>query len=462
MEKYIIHGGVRLEGSVKISGSKNAALPIFAATLLTDEEVILKNVPQLSDTQTMTLLLRSLGKKVSWDTGSPGRVIIQPELKAGLVVNTKASYEIVKRMRASICVLGPLLTRYSKAEVSLPGGCAFGPRPVDLHISGLRALGADVKLIHGNIVAEAKGLLKNSATGLRRLRGGHVPVMQGRISSVLATDNILSAAVLAEGETCIENAAREPETEDLVNFLKHIGAEITQEIEDPHKEDLFHEGKSISIQRLRVKGVSKLHGGEYTIIPDRIEAGSFMSFAAITGGKLLIQNCEPKHLHAVIQIFEELGLSIQQKSSNELLVKTAGKRLKRLKRLKGIEVSTGPYPLFPTDMQALLMAVAVLAEGDTILEESIYSSRFNHVGELERLGASITLEGNKAYIHGVSALEGARVMASDLRAGAALVAASLAASGKSELRRVYHIKRGYENLLGKLKKLGAKIVLEDG
>lgn len=419
MDKIVITGGRKLKGEVEISGAKNSALPIMAAALLAEEESILENVPDLRDIQTMLKLLRALGAKAQYEKG---RVLIKP----GKNLNPIAPYKLVSTMRASICVLGPLLARMGHAEVSVPGGCIIGPRPIDLHIKGLQALGAKMEIQHGYVNARA----------VKKLRGGDIFLGGAFGSSVLATGNVMMAATLAQGMTQIENAACEPEVVDLARFLKKMGAKITGE------------GSPI----INVEGVKKLHGTRYSVIPDRIETGTYIFAAAMTGGDVLIKKAEPAHQNAVIDKLKQAGVRIQ-KSKNTIRVRRNGK-------LKPVDVTTLPYPGFPTDLQAQMMALMSVTPGISVITEKIYPDRFMHVSELNRMGSQIFLEGPSAIVHGVKQLSGAPVMASDLRASAALVIAGLVAEGTTEVHRVYHLDRGYENLEKKFSALGAMIQRE--
>lgn len=421
MNKYVVEGGKKLQGDVVISGSKNAALPILAATLLTEDEVILKNVPVLKDVETMISLLAKLGKRIQIEEN---KMIVRHDPKASLSSRHEATYDIVKQMRASIVVLGPLVAKYHKATVSLPGGCAFGPRPVDLHIRGLEQLGAKIAVHHGDIEAKTSGF-----------KGKTIDLIGQFGSSVLATDNVAMAACLAKGETTIENAAREPETVDLVNFLIAMGAKI--------------EGAGSSI--LKIRGVKKLHGCEYTIIQDRIEAGTFLVAAAVTGGKVRMKYATPEHLRFVFDLAREIGIGIEERGE---WITIKGKKPSSY---KGFSITTMPYPQFPTDLQSLFMVLGMLSSGISKISEGIYPNRWNHAPELVRMGADIRVENEMAIMTGVKSLEGASVQASDLRAGAALVVAALAAGGKTEVRRIYHVDRGYEALPEKLRALGANI-----
>lgn len=419
MDKIVITGGLKLKGEIDISGAKNSALPIMAAALLTDEESIIENIPDLRDIQTMLKLLRSLGAKAVFDRG---RVIIKP----GKNLNPVAPYKLVSTMRASVCVLGPLVARVGNAQVSVPGGCVIGPRPIDLHIKGLEALGTKMEIQHGYVHAQVK----------KRLRGAEIYLGGGFGSSVLATGNVMMAASLAQGKTIIESAACEPEVVDLANFLKKMGAKISGE----------------GSPRIEIEGVRKLHGVKYSVICDRIEAGTFMMAAAMTGGDLMMRKVETTFQNALIDKLKQTGARIE-KTKNTIRVRRTGK-------LKAVDVTTLPYPGFPTDMQAQMMALMAVTPGISVITEKIYPDRFMHVAELNRMGARIFLEGASAIVHGVKQLSGAPVMASDLRASAALVIAGLVAEGKTEVHRVYHLDRGYENIEKKLCSVGASIVRE--
>ena len=415
MDKLIIEGGVKLKGEVTISGAKNAALPILAATLLTDDACVIKGVPDLRDTNTMVKILRSLGKDADLEKG----IVSVSNLKK---INYVADYKLVSTMRASFCVLGPLLGKLKKAKVSLPGGCVIGVRPVDLHLKGIKALGADVSVDSGYVIAKAS-----------ELKGKHIYLGGVYGSSVLATDNVMMAAVLAEGKTVIESAACEPEVEDLAEFLIKMGAKI----------------KGHGTPIIEIEGVRHLHGATHTIIPDRIEAGTMMLAALATKGDILIRNVLYKHLGALIDRLEEAGAPIV-KTDNSI-------HMRYKKPLNAININTLPYPGFPTDMQAQMMALMSITPGISLINEKIYPDRFMHVAELNRMGARIQREVPHAIVEGVEALSGAPVMASDLRASACLVLAGLAAEGKTSISRIYHLERGYENIEEKLEKLGAKI-----
>jgi UDP-N-acetylglucosamine 1-carboxyvinyltransferase len=419
MDKLIIEGGRRLKGEVVVSGSKNALLPILAATLLTDQPCRIKGIPKLRDTFTMIRILRSLGKSVDF---KDGRVNIQSTSR----VNTTADYKFVSTMRASFCVLGPLLARYKKAKVSLPGGCVIGARPVDLHIKGIKALGADIDIQQGYVLARAG-----------KLRGRHIYLGGAFGSSVLATANVMMAATYAQGETIIESAACEPEIVDLAEFLIKMGAKI----------------KGQGTPHIEIHGCRRLHGAEHKIIPDRIEAGTFIIAALITQGKIRLRNVIWQHLGAILDKFQGIGAEIQiDKKEGAINIDSSGKL-----RLKPAHITTLPYPGFPTDMQAQMMSLMSLVAGVSIITEKVYPDRFMHIAELNRMGAQIQRQGPHAIIQGVKKLNGARVMASDLRASACLVLAGLVAQGETSISRIYHLERGYENLDDKLRQLGAKI-----
>ncbi len=415
MDKLIIEGGVKLKGEVRVSGAKNSVLPILAATLLTDEPCVIKDVPNLRDTNTMFKILRSLGKNVEFEKG---RVRIISTAHQSHI----ADYKLVSTMRASFCVLGPLLGKLRKAQVSLPGGCIIGVRPVDLHLKGLKSLGAEIIIDSGYVIAKAP-----------RLRGNHVYLGGEYGSSVLATDNVMMAAVLAQGKTIIESAACEPEVADLGDFLNKMGAKI----------------KGHGTPIIEIEGVRRLRGTEHTIIPDRIEAGTFMIAALITDGDITINNCACAHLGALIDKLDEAG--------GWMIKKDKSIRVRRKKHLTPINVTTLPYPGFATDMQAQVLSLMTVTKGLSVITEKIYPDRFMHVAELNRMGAHIQRESNHAIVEGVKALSGAPVMASDLRASASLVLAGLVAKGKTAISRIYHLERGYENIEAKLEQLGARI-----
>jgi UDP-N-acetylglucosamine 1-carboxyvinyltransferase len=412
MQKIVIVGGNRLTGRVEIAGSKNATLPVMAATILAPGTSVITNVPRLRDVITMKQMLETLGAKVSFEQG----VLTLDTSGCG---PHDAPYELVKTMRASVYVLGPLLARFKRARVSLPGGCAWGPRPVDLHIKAMEALGARVSIDHGYIVAEAE-----------ELKGAN---LHFDISSVGATGNAMMAACLAKGKTVLSNAACEPEIDALAQFLNKMGARVS----------------GVGTQVVEIEGVESLRPADVTVIPDRIEAGTFMAAAAITKGTVRIANCSPQHLTAVISKLSEAGAHVMQEGS-ELVVSATG-------RPAAVNVTTAPYPGFPTDMQAQMMALACTAQGTSLFVENIYSDRFTHVAELRRMNADIKVEGNVATIKGLERLGGAQVMATDLRASAALILAGLVADGMTEVSRIYHIDRGYEAIEKKLSKLGAEI-----
>lgn len=415
MDKLIIEGSRPLKGAVKVSGAKNSCLPILAASLLTDERCVIKNVPSLGDVNTMLKILRSLGMNAEMECDT---ITVEPSAKRYCV----APYELVSTMRASVCVLGPLLAKMKRAEVSFPGGCVIGPRPIDLHLKGIRALGARLNVKEGYIVADAK-----------RLEGNHVYLGGHFGSSVLATGNVMMAAALAKGRTVIENAACEPEVVDLANFLIKMGGRI----------------KGIATHRLEIEGVKRLRGVTHSVIPDRVETGTFIMAAGITKGDITIKNGVADHLNCVVDRLREIGLSVES-AKNSI-------RVKYVRRLKPTDITTLPYPGFPTDLQAQMMSLLAVTDGISVITEKIYPERFIHISELNRMGADIKLEGATAIIKGVKNLSGARIMASDLRASAALVLAGLVAKGRTEISRIYHLDRGYERIENKLNSLGAKI-----
>jgi UDP-N-acetylglucosamine 1-carboxyvinyltransferase len=418
---FQIAGGTRLRGPVHISGAKNAALPIMAATLLCEDEVVLHDVPRVADVKSLAELLGKLGVEVEWKSDNTLRLVVRDEM------NCSAEYDIVRKMRASVCVLGPLVAKRHKAQVAMPGGCAIGDRPVDLHVRAMKMLGADVDLVSGDIVAKAK-----------RLRGAEIFLGGPFGSSVLGTANAIMAAVLAEGTTVIEMAACEPEVVDLANFLNQCGASISGQ----------------GTPRVIIEGVKELKGCEYRIIPDRIEAGTFMVAAAITNGELELENCRLDHLMAFVDRLHAVGVQVERKEKN-VVVSSA-------RRLEPIEVITQPFPGMPTDLQAQLMALLCLADGNSIVTEKIFPDRFLHVAELSRMGAQLHRSGPTVMVQGVKRLVGAPVMASDLRASAALVLAGLAARGTTRVNRVYHIERGYERIDEKLRAVGAEIERLEG
>ena len=412
MDKFIVHGPTKLAGKVEISGAKNAVLPLMAAALLTRAENVIDNVPDLRDVRSFIELLETLGAKVDFNRH-------RLKIDSSKLRSHEAPYELVRKMRASIYVLGPLLAAHQEAKVSLPGGCAWGPRPIDLHISAMEKLGAKVSLDHGYIHAKAK-----------RLKGAEIVFP---ISSVGATAQVLMAAVLAKGETVIKNAALEPEVTELADALVGIGAKI----------------EGIGTATMVVDGVDELQPLNYKVIPDRIEAGTFMAAAVATGGKVEVLNCDPKHLEAVMQSLGECGATFK--------VKDDAIEVRGPARCKATHVVTREYPGFPTDMQAQMMAVLCRADGVSTIKDTIYPDRFTHVPELRRFGAEIRLDGNLAVITGVKTLLAAPVMATDIRASSGLIIAAMAARGKTEIRRVYHIDRGYERIEKRLRQLGANI-----
>src|SRR6266702_1276489 len=418
MDKFRIKGGKALRGTVAISGAKNSALPAMAAALLTAEKVTLHNIPKVRDLITMSKLLAFMDAKVSiTEMPASNYVIEAPKLN-----HAEAPYELVKTMRASVLTLGPLMARAGVARVSLPGGCAIGARPVDLHLKALEQMGAEIGTSHGYIEARApKG----------RLKGAHIVFEK---ITVTGTENILMAAALADGETVLENAAREPEVTDLVEMLRKMGAEISGD----------------GTRTLRIRGVEKLHGTEHTVVPDRIEAGTFLLAGAITGGELTISHCAPEHLGAVMAKLEQAGVPIE-------IVNKRTMRVRGAKKLMGVDVTTEEYHGFATDMQAQYMALATQAEGTSVITETIFENRFLHASEMIRMGANISIEGHTATVRGPAELSGTVVQASDLRASAGLVLAGLVASGETMIDRVYHIDRGYEGIVEKLRAVGADI-----
>lgn len=417
MDKFIIDGGVPLQGRIAVSGAKNAALPAMAAALLTADPIRLTNLPRVRDLFTMKRLLAPMGVRLKPDQLQPDGEL---ELCAERIDKPEAPYDLVKTMRASVLTLGPLVARCGEARVSLPGGCAIGARPIDLHLKGLEKLGAEVRVEHGYVHARA-----------RRLQGTHI---QFDKITVTGTENLMMAACLAEGETRLENAAREPEVCDLAALLRSMGAEI--------------EGDGSPT--IRVRGAARLHGATHGVIPDRIEAGTFLLAAAISGGELEVANCIPEHLEAVLHKLEEVGIRVRSPRPGGLVVSSSG-------RLKAADMTTEEYPGFPTDMQAQYMALMTRAEGRAVISETIFENRFLHALELVRMGANIRIEGHQAVVRGPTPLSGAHVLASDLRASASLVLAGLVAQGETVVERVYHIDRGYERIEEKLKAVGARI-----
>jgi len=423
MDKFRITGGQPLQGRVVISGAKNAALPALTAALLTDHRVVLHNIPRVRDISTMRSLLEDLGVDSSVTHEAHGNRI---EVEARRLLNPVAPYELVKQMRASVLVLGPLVARFGQARVSLPGGCAIGVRPVNLHLKGLEKLGATINFDHGYVNARANGL--------------HGTEFYFDTVSVTGTENLMMAATLADGITILENAAREPEVQDLANLLNKMGAHI----------------EGAGTPEIHIRGVSRLHGAEHTIIPDRIEAGTFLTAAAITGGELVVERCNAEHLTAVLAGLEEVGVHVARdggKSANGDVTLT----VKAGNNLQALDMTTQEYPGFPTDMQAQYMTLMTQAEGSSVITETIFENRFMHALELARMGADITVTGRRALVRGRTPLSGAKIQASDLRASASLVLAGLAAEGETLIDRVYHIDRGYERIEEKLTRVGARI-----
>ncbi|MBI5038430.1 MAG: UDP-N-acetylglucosamine 1-carboxyvinyltransferase [Nitrospirae bacterium] len=413
MDKVLITGGRKLQGEVEISGAKNSALPIIASTILSVDECVLSNVPLLKDIQTIKKLLECMGARIKREGDT-------------LDVNTKdlksceAPYELVKTMRASVLVLGPLVARFGEARVSLPGGCAIGTRPINLHIAGLQKMGAEVEIKHGYVEVRAK-----------RLKGAKIYF---DISTVTGTENLMMAAVIADGVTVLGNVACEPEVVDLANFLTKRGARI----------------RGAGTDTIIIEGVARLSGGSYEVMPDRIEAGTYLACGAITGGDVTVKRCIPAHLEAVLATLRAAGLKTEVTSDSIRVIADNG--------ITAVDVRTMPYPGFPTDMQAQIMAVMTIGRGLSVITETIFENRFIHVPELRRMGANIKLQGNYAIVEGVQNLPGAPVMATDLRASASLVVAGLVAEGKTEIHRIYHLDRGYERMEEKLSQLGAEIV----
>jgi UDP-N-acetylglucosamine 1-carboxyvinyltransferase len=414
MNKLIINGGIPLSGEVRVSGSKNAVLPILAGTLLADSPVIVRNVPHLHDVTTTMELLGRMG--VSLTMGEKMSIEADPTT----LQNTFAPYELVKTMRASILVLGPLLARYGEAEVSLPGGCAIGARPVDMHLSGLEAMGANIVVEQGYIKARCD-----------RLKGARIVMDQ---VTVTGTENLMMAAALADGTTVIENAAREPEVVDLANFINAMGGRI----------------EDAGTDRITIHGVEHLHGCDYSVLPDRIETGTYLVAAAITGGKVLIKRTDPRLLDAVLAKLEEAGALIDV-GEDWIELDMEGRKP------QAVNIRTAPYPGFPTDMQAQFCALNAIAEGTGSVTETVFENRFMHIQEFIRLGAKVNLQGNTVIIEGVKGLNGAQVMATDLRASASLILAGLVAQGETVVDRIYHIDRGYDHIEEKLAGLGARI-----
>jgi UDP-N-acetylglucosamine 1-carboxyvinyltransferase len=417
MDKILIRGGVPLSGTIPIAGAKNAALPLLAASLLTEEPLVLGNLPDLADIASMTNLLAQHGVALTRSGDDPRTL----ELSARQIASTTAPYDLVRKMRASFLVLGPLVARCGEARVSLPGGCGIGARPVDLHIKGLQRLGAEVELREGYIEARAPKGLKGAEIAFPSV-------------SVGATENVLMAAVLAEGETVLVNAAREPEIVDLAHCLVAMGAHI----------------EGIGSDRLTVQGVASLHGARHTVIPDRIETGTYVMAAAATGGDVLLLGARLEHIEAVAQALETAGVSLTETAEGVRVSRRNG-------RIDGVDVMSEPYPGFPTDLQAQVMALMTIADGAAMITETIFENRFMHVPELMRMGANINVHGSSALVRGVTRLTGAPVMATDLRASVSLVVAGLVAEGETVINRVYHLDRGYERLEEKLAACGARI-----
>jgi UDP-N-acetylglucosamine 1-carboxyvinyltransferase len=416
MDKFVIRGGNPLLGTIKVSGAKNSALPCMAAAILTEDEVILENIPQVRDIETERRLLESMGAEVELGYG---RAQHRTSIKCAVLSDPVAKYEIVKTMRASSLVLGPLIARTGMARVAMPGGCAIGGRPIDLHIKGLEAMGATITQEHGYLEARTN-----------RLKGAHIVFDK---ITVTGTEDLLMAAALAEGESLFENCAREPEVIDLATLLNAMGAQI--------------EGAGTTT--MRIQGVAKLHGARHRINPDRIEAGTFLIAGAITGGDLNVDCCNPTQLGSLLSKLEQCGVKLE--------IGKESVRVRSGSKLVGADITTEEYPGFPTDMQAQFMALLTQAEGTSIVTENIFENRFMHVGELNRMGANITVQGRSATVRGGTKLQSAAVMCSDLRASAALVLAALVADGESILDRVYHMDRGYERLEEKLRGVGAQI-----
>jgi UDP-N-acetylglucosamine 1-carboxyvinyltransferase len=417
VDKIVVQGGRRLQGEVSVSGSKNAALPLLISSLLTPEACVYRNIPHLADIRTTLRLLNGLGVTVdreAWDAGSA-----ELTLRGDRVNHFEAPYDLVKTMRASFLVLGPLVARFGQARVSAPGGCAIGMRPINLHLKGLAEMGAAIEQVHGYVEAKAK-----------KLKGAKILL---DVPSVGATENLIMAATLAEGTTVIENAAREPEIEDLATALNNMGAKV-----DGAGRDVVH-----------IEGVDALHGLTHRVIPDRIEAGSFVIAGALIGGDVRVTGARPEHLEAFLIKLKEAGVMLET-DANSVRVRGNGK-------IKSVDVTTLPYPGFPTDLQAQMMVLMSVADGVSVITETIFENRFMHALELDRMGTDIRLEGNRAVVRGVRELSGAPVMATDLRASVSLILAGLVANGTTEVARVYHLDRGYEQIERKLSKLGAGI-----
>lgn len=414
MDKIIVKSGKRLTGKVKVSGAKNAVLPLIAASLIASEgKSVIKDVPELADVYTINAVLRNLQADVTFENNTI-------TVNAAKTLLTEAPFEYVRKMRASILVLGPLLARYGYAKVALPGGCAIGSRPIDLHLKGFEAMGAEVKFGNGYVEVKTKDRLKGAKIYLD-------------IASVGATENIMMAASLAKGQTIIENCAKEPEIVDLANFLNKMGANIV----------------GAGTETIRIKGVDKLHGAEHAVIPDRIEAGTFMVAAAITGGNVLIENAVSEHLRSVISKLEEMDVVVQEENN--------GLRVIAPEKIKATDIKTLPHPGFPTDMQSQMMALMLTAHGTSVITETVFENRFMHVEEFRRMNAKIKIEGRSVIIEGPNELQGAEVAATDLRAAAALILAGLVAEGTTRVTELHHLDRGYVNFVEKLAQLGADI-----
>ncbi|CAM3346787.1 UDP-N-acetylglucosamine 1-carboxyvinyltransferase [Paenibacillus lupini] len=414
MTKIIVRGGQRLSGTVRVSGAKNAVLPILAASLLAAEgDSVICDVPLLDDVMTIQKVLASLGAKLTYNNETM-------QISAGMISSFEAPYEFVRKMRASFLVMGPLLARLGKVRISLPGGCAIGTRPIDQHLKGFEAMGAEITLGHGFIEASTKTRLKGAKIYLD-------------VASVGATENIMMAAALAEGTTTIENAAKEPEIVDLANYLNAMGAKV----------------RGAGTGEIRIEGVDRMHGVTHNVIPDRVEAGTFMIAAAITGGDVFVENAIGDHLTPVISKLQEMGVEVTESDN--------GIRVRAPKGLKSVDVKTLPHPGFPTDMQSQMMALLLVSEGTSVVTETVFENRFMHVEEFQKMNAQIKVEGRSAFVTGSVPLVGAKVCATDLRAGAALICAALRADGETEVSGIYHVDRGYVDITGKLSSLGADI-----
>jgi UDP-N-acetylglucosamine 1-carboxyvinyltransferase len=419
MDRFVIEGGRPLQGEVQVAGAKNAALPILCTSLLTAGQLRIRNLPPLQDVATMLRLLKGMGIRIDPGAGTAGSAN-EVTLSADAVDRLEAPYELVKTMRASVLVLGPMLARFGEALVSLPGGCAIGQRPVDQHIRGLQAMGADIQIDHGYLRARAP-----------RLHGAHITT---DMVTVTGTENLMMAACLADGITVIDNAAREPEVIDLARCLIQMGAKI----------------HGAGTDRIQIEGVARLTGTDYAVMPDRIEAGTFLCAVAATGGNIFLRGASADHMGATVEKLREAGLAIHEQAE--------GIRADASQRLRAVNIRTAPYPGFATDMQAQFMALNAIAEGSSLMVETIFENRFMHVQELLRLGAQIRIDGHTAMVQGVSQLTGATVMATDLRASAGLVIAGLVADGETLIDRIYHLDRGYEQMEKKLSALGARVV----